>query len=213
MNIHEALLKTRQDVGIIGKKDRNTFHNYTYRGIDAVLNVVGPALLANGINVIPDLKHLDSRDVTTEKGKRAREVTVTVAYTYEGPDGDSRVTTVAGEASDLGDSAVSKAFSVALRIAHTQMLQIPTGESDPAGKGATRGVDPVVKLKQEIWTEAEKQGWIAEDGTYQKLADDFSGWDETGGGAIEEADLATLKKYLAHLKPSQRMQRSKPGGS
>ena len=211
MNIHEALLKTREDVGIIGKKDRNNFHNFTYRGIDAVLNRVGPALLANGINVIPELRALDSRDITTDKGKRAREVTVTVAYTYEGPEGDSRVTTVAGEASDLGDSAVSKAFSVALRIAHTQMLQIPTGESDPAGKGTTRGVDPLVKLKQDIWSEAEKQELVAADGTYQALSDHFAAWNTEGEGVIEDADLDTLKRYLAALRPKQTMQRRPRG--
>jgi hypothetical protein len=207
MNIHEALLKTRHDVGIIGKGDRNTFHNFAYRGIDAVLNRVGPALLANEINVIPELRQLDSRDITTDKGKRAREVTVTVAYTYQGPEGDSLVTVVAGEASDLGDSAVSKAMSVALRIAHTQMLQIPTGESDPAGKGATRGADPMTKLKNEIWAIAEEKGWIT-DGDFTALAEDYTLWSQ--GGVIAEADLDTLKEYRTHLKPPARMRR--PGG-
>lgn len=212
MNIHEALLKTRADVGIIGKKDRNNFHNFTYRSFESVINRVGPALLANGINVIPDLKQLDSRDVTTDKGKRAREVTVTVAYTYEGPEGDSRVAVVAGEASDLGDSATSKAFSVALRIAHTQMLQIPTGEDDPAGKATTRGIDPILKLKNDIWDEAKKREWIAADENYQQLSDDFASWNTEGKGVIEEADLPTLKAYLAYLRPKQTMQRPKPGG-
>jgi hypothetical protein len=205
VNIHEALLKTRHDVGIIGKGDRNTFHNFAYRGIDSVLNRVGPALLANEINVIPELRVLDSRDITTDKGKRAREVTVTVAYTYQGPEGDSLVTVVAGEASDLGDSAVSKAMSVALRIAHTQMLQIPTGESDPAGKSTTRGVDPLVKVKNEIWSIAEENGWISE-GDFTGLAEDFALWSQ--GGVITDADVDTLKAYKAHLKPPTRMSRS-----
>jgi hypothetical protein len=206
MNIHEALLKTRQDVGVIGKGDRNTFHNYTYRGFEAVLNRVGPALLANDINVTPELKQLDSRDVTTDKGKRAREVTVTVAYTYTGPEGDSRVAVVAGEASDLGDSAVSKAFSVALRIAHTQMLQIPTGESDPAGKGTTRGMDPVTKLKNDIWAIAEQRGWIAEDQSFVALAEDYAVWNQ-GDGDITNADQESLKAYLTHLKPKTTVRR------
>lgn len=206
MNIHEALLKTRQDVGVIGKGDRNTFHKFDYRGFESVLNRVGPALLANEVNVTPELKQLDSRDVSTDKGKRAREVTVTVAYTYTGPEGDSRVAVVAGEASDLGDSAVSKAFSVALRIAHTQMLQIPTGESDPAGKGATRGVDPVTKLKNDIWAIAETRGWIAEDQSFVALAEDYAVWNE-GAGDITSADQDSLKAYLTYLKPKTTMRR------
>ncbi len=195
-------------MGIIGKGDRNTFHNFNYRGIDAVLNRVGPALLANEINVIPELRALDSRDITTDKGKRAREVTVTVAYTYRGPEGDELVTVVAGEASDLGDSAVSKAMSVALRIAHSQMLQIPTGESDPAGKATTRGVEPLTKVKNEIWAIAEEKGWISE-GDFTLLAEDFALWSQ--GGVITTAEVDVLREYKAHLKPPAKMQR--PGGS
>lgn len=207
MNIHEALLKTRHDVGVIGKGDFNSFHKFNYRGIDAVLNRVGPALLANEINLVPELRSLESRDITTDKGKRAREVTVIVAYTYEAPDGSSLVTVVPGEASDLGDSAVSKAMSVALRIAHTQMLQIPTGESDPAGKATTRGADPLTKVKTEIWAIAEERDWISE-GDFSPLAEDFTLWSQ--GGVITEADVDTLKEYKAHLKPPTRMRR--PGG-
>jgi len=210
MKIHEALLKTRHDVGIIGKGDRNTFHNFAYRGIDSILNRVGPALLVNEINVIPELRSLDSRDITTEKGKRAREVTVTMAYTYTGPEGDSVVALVAGEASDTGDSAVSKAMSVALRIAHIQMLQIPTGESDPAGKSTTRGVDPLTKVKNEIWTIAEEKGWISE-GDFTELAEDFTLWSQ--GGVITEADADVLKEYKTHLKPPTRMRRTAGGDS
>lgn len=211
MNIHDALLKTRTDVGIIGKGDRNTFHNFAYRGIDSVLNRVGPALEANGVNVEPELRSLDSRDITTDKGKRAREVTVIVAYTYRSDEGDCRVAVVPGEASDLGDSAVSKAMSVALRIAHVQMLQIPTGESDPAGKATTRGVDPVTKVKNEIWAIAEQRGWIAEDQSFVELANDFQLWNQ--GGDITTADLDTWKAYRDHLKPPRTMRRPRPGDS
>lgn len=209
MSIHEALQQVRRDVGIIAKGDKNDFHGFMFRGIERVLNKVGPALLANGINVIPELRDLQSRDVTTSKGKREREVTVIVAYVYETADGESRTAVVPGEASDAGDSATSKAMSVALRIAHLQMLQIPTGEADPAGRATTRGIDPIVKLKADIWAEAQKREWITDD-SYQLLSEDFATWN-TGEGVIEDADEVVLKKYLAYLKPSQRMQRPKPG--
>lgn len=211
MSIDEAILQVRRDVGIISKGDKNDFHGFMFRGIERVLNKVGPALLDNGINVIPELRDLQSRDVTTSKGKREREVTVIVAYTYKIANGESFTAVVPGEASDAGDSATSKAMSVALRIAHLQLLQIPTGEADPAGRSTTRGTDPLVKAKSDVWAEAQKRGWITDDG-YQQLSEHFAEWN-TGEGLIEDADLATLKRYLADLKPKQTMQRPQRGSS
>lgn len=211
MTIDDAILKVRRTIGAIGKGDKNEFHNFMYRSVDRVLDKVGPAMAEHDVNCHPTLQNLESRDITTSKGKREREVTVTVAYTYRHA-GETLVTVVPGEASDAGDKAVSKAMSVALRTAHIQTFQIPTGETDPDQHSIQRGEDLIVKLKTQIWAEAKNRDWVTDD-SYQKLADDFSRWDKTGGGAIEEADEANLRKYLAYLKPTQRMQRPKPGES
>ena len=175
-------------------------------------DVLNPADLERSIQEISRRIHNGVRVVTEAEGnarekRRQYDHAFAVAYTYQGPEGDSLVTVVAGEASDLGDSAVSKAMSVALRIAHTQMLQIPTGESDPADKATTRGTDPLTKVKTEIWEIAERKGWISE-GDFTRLAEDFSVWSQ--GGVITEADLDALKDYKAYLKPPTRMRR--PGG-
>jgi hypothetical protein len=212
VNIHEALLLVREDVGVIANTARNDFHNFNYRGIKEVLNKVGPSLLKFGVNARPSkLISLESRDITTSRGARNREVTVMVEYTYTAKDGSSVTAEAPGEAADAGASAVSKAMSVALRIAHIQVLQIPTDEDDPAGSKTTRGHDPVVKLKNDIWEEAEKREWIDESGEFVKLSDDFAGWSQ--GEDIRTADEDTLKKYLAHLKPNKRMQRKPPAGT
>ena len=210
MKLHEALIKVREDVGVIGKTEKNTQQNFFYRGIDQILKKVGPALITHGVNVFPELRSLDWRDIVTGKGTRMREVTVTVAYTYVGPEGDERVSVVAGEAADAGDKAVSKAMAVALRISHIQTLQIPTGEQDPDAQTVTRAVDPVLKLKNDIWAEAEKRGWIESDGTYEQLAAEFATWNQ--GGDIATAEEAVLRQYANHLKPKQRMQRKPAGG-
>jgi hypothetical protein len=208
VNVHEALIQVRKEVGGIAKADRNTSQNFFFRGIDAILNKVGPAMVDQGVNCYPDLKSLDSRDVVTGKGTKMREVTLWVSYRYVGPEGDDVVITVPGEASDAGDKAVSKAMSVALRTAHLQALQIPTREADPDKHSMTRGVDPLTKVKNDIWAEARKQGWITqgENGEeYQQLHDDYALWSQ--GGDIAEAELEMLKKYLGHLLPKRTMKR------
>lgn len=208
MSIHSALILVREDVGAIGKDDRNDHQRYMFRGVDAILNKVGPALAKHGVNCYPELLSLDSRDVVTSKGNKQREVTVTVAYHYVYGEGDEIITTVPGEAADTGDKAVSKAMSVALRTAHIQTLQIPTREADPDAHTMTRAVDPLVKVKGEIWEEARKRGWIKADEqgeTFDALAEDFVAWSE--GGDITVSDVKTLKDYLTHLRPKRTMKR------
>ncbi len=211
MNIHEAILAVREDVGVIRNTARNEFHGFNYRGIKEVLNKVGPSLLKFGVNARPSrLISLESRDITTSRGARNREVTVKVEYTYTAKDGSFVTAETPGEAADAGASAVSKAMSVALRIAHCQVLQIPTDEDDPAGSKTTRGHDPILKLKNEIWEAAEERDWIAPDGDFMKLADDFAEW--STGGDIRTADEDALKAYRDHLKPPRKMQRKPAGG-
>lgn len=214
--IHEALLAVRHEVGAIGKGSFNDFHKFRFRGIEEILNKVGPALLSNGVNVAPELRSLDSRDITTEKGKKNREVTVIVAYHYRTADwqrdGDPEfVAVVPGESSDGGASAVSKAMSVAMRIAHLQALQIPTAMTDPEAGSLVRADDPVLKVKQQIAAEAEKREWVLEDGSYQALLDDFTEWSQ--GAQLADAEVAVLNEYLVHLRPNRKMSRAKPAGA
>lgn len=208
MTLNEQLIAVRQQVGAIGKSDKNTAQGFAFRGIDTILKKVGPALADHGVNCWPELRALDSRDIVTGKGTRMREVTVTVAYHYT-YDGEEIVTVVPGEAADAGDKAVSKAMSVALRTSHIQTLQIPTGELDPDTQSVSRSLDPVVKLKHDIWTEAHKRGWIkhTDDGeTWDELQADFATWNQ--GGDLTSADAATLREYLAHIKPKRTMRRT-----
>lgn len=211
-SIHDALLAARREVGAIGKSEKNDFHGFMFRGIESVLNRVGPVLLAHGVNVYPEIRQLESRDITTSKGKKEREVTVWVAYHYVGPEGDEYVSVVPGEASNGGSSAVSQAMSVALRISHLQALQIPTAMTDPEAGSLQRAEDPLIKVKQEIWAEAEKRQWVDEYGAYELLRGDYAQWSQ-GEQTLDDAELADLEKYLVHLRPHRKMSRPRPAGA
>lgn len=63
------------------------------------------------------------------------------------------------------------------------------------------------KLKHQIWEQAEKRGWIAEDKSYADLSADFTEWSR--GEQLESADEETLEQYLKYLQPKKTMQRGK----
>lgn len=62
-------------------------------------------------------------------------------------------------------------------------------------------------LKQQIWAQAEKRGWVGQDGSFGDLATDFTEWSR--GEQIEHADEQTLEEYLKYLTPKKTMQRGK----
>lgn len=130
--IFAAMAAVMNDVSGVGKHGRNTSQNFNFRGIDDVLNAIGPALRTHGVFLAPVVGEITSE--VTEVGQRRtpmKSVVVTVSYTFHGPAGDSVTVTVPGEAMDSGDKAISKAMSVALRTALIQTFALPTDEKDP----------------------------------------------------------------------------------
>jgi hypothetical protein len=200
LTITEALAAVMADVTHVGKGDRNDFHKFMFRGIDRVINEVGPALRKHQVVVMPALIELTSRDVQTEKGKTSREVTVTVSYTFHGPAGDCLVCVVPGEAQDTGDKAVSKAMSVAYRTALLQALTIPTEQADPDSQSYTREDRTLDGWKRKIMDEAKKREWSVDD-----LAFQFTEWSQ--GEDIRHADVDLLIEFHKHLVPPRKVQR------
>jgi hypothetical protein len=130
--VHQALAAVMADVTHVGKDGKNQSQGYNFRGIDGVLNAVGPAMRRHQITILPELAEMTSEVVQVGKNRTPmKAVTVQVRYYFVGPDGDHLVCLVPGEAMDSGDKAVSKAMSVALRTALIQTLALPTHEPDP----------------------------------------------------------------------------------
>lgn len=201
----EALANVMADVTSIAKKDFNDFHKFNFRGIDTVLKHVGPAFRDHRIVPMPELRDVHSDDLTAKDGKRKRGVTLTVAYTFYGPRGDSITTVVPGEANDTEDKATSKAMSVAYRTALLQVLAIPTGERDPhAG-------DPVspklAALREEVKALGEARGW-----TFDQIRDEYAAWCK-GDHDITDADEGDLEAFNKTLRPATKMQRKPAGAS
>jgi hypothetical protein len=129
--IFSALAAVMGDVQQVRKGDRNQTQGYSFRGVDATVNAVGPALRKHGVIVVPLVEHVAYN--TVEVGQRRtpmRECTVRVRYVFYGPAGDSIECVSAGEAMDSGDKSTPKAMSVAFRVALLQALCIPTDEPE-----------------------------------------------------------------------------------
>lgn len=127
----EALNAVMEDVRAVRKDSRNTHQNFNFRGIDSVMNAVGPALRAHGVVVVPEVKDFKTEVLTTSAGRGMSRMLITVTYRFYGPQGDHIDTTVLGESFDSGDKATPKAMSVAFRTALLQALCLPTDELDP----------------------------------------------------------------------------------
>ncbi len=129
--VHAALSAVMGDVQAVRKGDRNEAQGFRFRGVDAVVNAVGPALRAHGVIVLPRVLARHTETYQTSKGATMRNVAVEVEYTFVGPDGSTLTCSTVGEAADAGDKATPKAHSVAFRTALLQALCIPTDEPDP----------------------------------------------------------------------------------
>ena len=102
--IYEALSAVMEDVRAVAKGDRNAHGGYNFRGVDAVVNAVGPALRAHKVIVVPDVRESHFGEILTGKSRTPMgHARVTVAYTFYAQDGTSLTCSAAGEAFDSGD--------------------------------------------------------------------------------------------------------------
>lgn len=140
----EAWLQVMGEVQAIRKQQRNARQGFSFRGIDDVMNAVGPALRKHGVAVIPTRVDAGHERISLASGKGATEVRVGVTYSIIGPAGDRIDGYSVGESMDTGDKATAKAMSVAYRTFLLQALTIPTDEPDPDLEAHEQGVpDPV----------------------------------------------------------------------
>lgn len=158
VTVHQALSKVMGDVQAVKKDSKNQAQRFNFRGIDAVMNAVGPALRKHGVTIIPEDVEVHRSNGVTASGKQTAEVVVKVTYRVYGPAGDSIHGKVAAEAMDFGDKAIAKAMSVAYRTFLLQALTIPTDDPDPDIESYERGAPSrIVASRQRAPLPAEQE--------------------------------------------------------
>ena len=130
--IHEAICATMNDVGAVTKGDFNQYDKYKFRGIDAVMNALNPAMRKNGIFVVPEVLEHHQEERQSQKGGLMIYTTCKVKYTFYAKDGSSLDAVVVGEAMDRSDKSTNKAMSAAFKYACFKTFCIPTEEMQDA---------------------------------------------------------------------------------
>lgn len=192
-SVHEAWTAAMAEVQAIRKTERNSAQGFNFRGIDNVLNAFGPAARKHQVTVVPSLREVTQEVTSTSKGKPATATRLTVEYTVYGPEGDSFVGVVPGEAMDWGDKGVAKAMSVAFRIFLLQALAIPTDEPDPDSESFERDHPPAVANALEEARKANRALVQTYSQSYGVPAKEIADAYQAAGGT---ADPAALKAWL-----------------
>ena len=131
--IYGALCDIMNAVPYIGKDKTSDHGKFKFRGIDDVLNAVGPKMREHCVFVIPRMIDMTRNPTTSKTGGGLMNTVVKAEFTFvSGADGSTvTVGPVPGEAMDSGDKSTAKAMSVAYRTALIQLFAIPTGDPDP----------------------------------------------------------------------------------
>lgn len=128
MNIFETISAVMNDIGAIGKTSKNTTQGFMFRGIDAVMNAINPALVKYKLFIVPEVLEQTREERQTTKGGTLIYSIVNVKYTFYAEDGSNISAVVIGEGMDSGDKATNKAMSIAFKYACFQVFCIPTEE-------------------------------------------------------------------------------------
>lgn len=154
MNIFESISKVMGDIGAIGKTSKNTTQGFMFRGIDAVMNAINPALVKYKLFIVPEVLEQSREERQTTKGGTLIYSIVKVKYTFYAEDGSNISAVVIGEGMDSGDKATNKAMSIAFKYACFQVFCIPTEEMVDPDK-ESHEVTPAKISEKEAETLAE----------------------------------------------------------
>lgn len=130
-SIHDARLAVMAELPALGRDGRNEQDGYDFRSADAVIAAVRPVLLRHKVTATPTVLRVRQRVRRLAGGNGVMQTLVEVRWRFQGPERDHDDVVVWGEAADQGDKSVSKAQTVAQRVAWCQWLAIPTHEVDP----------------------------------------------------------------------------------
>jgi len=148
MNIFQSIQAVMREIGAIGKNSKNTQQGFMFRGIDAVMNGINPALTKYGVFIVPEILEQTREERQTKSGNNLIYSVCRIKYTFYAQDGSCISATVIGEGMDSGDKATNKAMSIAFKYACFQVFCIPTEEmADPDAE--CHEVKPKAEKKEE----------------------------------------------------------------
>ena len=136
MNIYQTISAVMNEIGAVGKNSKNATQGFMFRGIDAVMNALAPALQKYKLFIVPEvLEHTREERTSKKVDYNGIEKVTTLIYSickikyrFIAEDGSYIESVVIGEGMDSGDKATNKAMSIAFKYACFQVFCIPTEE-------------------------------------------------------------------------------------
>lgn len=203
-NLTAALAALQADLPVVGKDQKATVksdkgsYTYKYANLASVSAAILPLLSRHGLA-------WTTRPTLDESGK------FVLKYELMHVSGD----TIDGSyplPTTTRPQEMGSAITYARRYALCAVTGLAPEEDDDNASVAERAASireereaTARQLKEAIWEEGKKRGWIGEDNSFDDLAADFTTWNQ--GGQLEDADELTLQKYLTYLRPKKTMQR------
>ncbi|RZF18783.1 ERF family protein [Serratia marcescens] len=143
--VYKAIAGVAKDLSEVGiaKDSQNKQQGFAFRGIDAVYNALSPALVKNGLVILPRITERTITERTTKTGGVLFYVVVKAEFDFVAiEDGSKHTVETYGEAMDSGDKATNKAMSIAYKYAAFQAFCIPTEETAIDADAEVHGVAP-----------------------------------------------------------------------
>ena len=132
-SIAKKLVKVMSDCDYVQKDGKNDFHNYKYVSAANILVKVNEALVKNGLASFATPELISFEDVKTIKGNTEHLATVKMIVTVMDIDSDETIQIIGlGSGQDVGDKAIMKAQTAALKYAWMLTLNISTGDDPEA---------------------------------------------------------------------------------
>lgn len=134
-NIYKAINEVMKEIGAVGKNQKNEQQKFMYRGIDAIMNAINPALINHNVFIVPEVLEQTREERVSKTGNTLLYSICKIRFTFYAEDGSHVEAVTVGEGMDSGDKATNKAMAIAFKYACFQVFCIPTEEMvDPDGE-------------------------------------------------------------------------------
>ena len=139
--IASKLIQVMAECSQIRKNGLNEFHHYKYATSADVLEKVNSALVKHKLASVVTPEVLQVSEVLNSKGNTEQRVTVRVAITLvDAESGESMLLVGLGSGQDVGDKAVMKAQTAAIKYAYLMSLAISTNDDPEADSRTDEGM-------------------------------------------------------------------------
>lgn len=194
--IHEAIVKIKQEVGAVAKDGFNQSQKFKFRSIDGIYNNVHGLFAKHGVFTVPRVISQTFERYESAKGSSMKGVQLLVEYDLVAADGSTvKFGPIAGEGSDAGDKATSKALAMAHKYMLIQALQLETEDSDPDGqmvdpRGSREPERPPPATPDEPPAKGKDMGQVRKD-----CSESLRAW--------VAGDAGKAKQIIGYLMPGQ----------